>query len=122
MGAAALTLVALLVKHAVSAVPPEVLEQWRVSPEGCPHDIVNEQQVNYMDRHVPYVSPILRDGFGNMMFQLATAHVLAKQRNVTCIVAWCDHVIIIFRCFFFFFFRFSIRPSMTTDTGGTRSI
>eukprot|EP00730_Choanoeca_flexa_P018860 TRINITY_DN9192_c0_g1_i1.p1 TRINITY_DN9192_c0_g1~~TRINITY_DN9192_c0_g1_i1.p1 ORF type:complete len:367 (+),score=71.13 TRINITY_DN9192_c0_g1_i1:101-1201(+) len=62
--------------------------------------------VNWLDRHLgppdiasvqelkalgPFVAPILYGGLGNVLFQLATVHVLAKQEQVPCVIGFFQH-------------------------------
>ncbi len=39
----------------------------------------------------PYIAPIIYGGLGNVMFQLAAVHVMAKELRVPCVTGWFDH-------------------------------
>lgn len=82
---AVLPVLASMLIHCL-AVPEDVLAEWQYLPSEAVPNIQTEREL----RSLQYISPILKGGFGNILYELAAAHSFAKLANVSCIVAWWD--------------------------------
>jgi hypothetical protein len=76
-----------LITTTLAAISQEYLEQWQRLPLDVKESLKTEEDINAVG---PYISPVLQGGLGNMMFELASAHSIAKQAGVPCVVAWWD--------------------------------
>jgi hypothetical protein len=79
---------AVLATLAGGVVPDPVLEQWRILPQGVSAPLRSDEEIDALKGR--FISPILKGGFGNILFELAAAHAVAKQVGVPCLVAWWD--------------------------------
>jgi hypothetical protein len=61
------------------------LRAWQVLPPHVPANIESDAELDALDR---FVTPAMRRGFGNMLYEMATAFVFASQLNATCLIAW----------------------------------
>jgi hypothetical protein len=87
-----LLMISLLVPVAYCRVDSDVLRlryhrEWQKLPPNVPANIKTEAELDAIHR---FVAPIMSYGFGNMLFQMATAYSLANKLRTTCLVAWWD--------------------------------
>ena len=80
-----LLLVGWAVNGSILPLPHKVLKTWKELPPGVSTPIHTEDELKKYNK---FVSPVLTGGLGNMMYEMAFAHAIAKQIGVPCIIAW----------------------------------
>ena len=85
-----ISLVLTLFLLSVAAIDQDYLNAWRVLPSHVDPPLYTEDQLVALEPAM--VSPVLRGGLGNMMFEMAAACSLAHKIKRDCVIAWWNQV------------------------------
>ena len=72
---------------ASSALREAYLRDWQVLPPDSPPNIKTEAEIEAIAR---FVSPVLQNGFGNILYQMAAAYSVSLDLGIPCVFGWWD--------------------------------